>query len=105
MLDFIKSLNTEQWALIIGVVSPIVHYLVGKVVNFSSTHNWLVSFALPLIGAVAVFLHGNSAFNTIVPIYGTVYATGQVIYFTTVRYWKLYNSLLATQASQPETSF
>lgn len=102
MINFIKSLTPEQWAVIAGVISPVIHYLVGKVINFTTTHNWIVSFLLPLIGSVAVFLHGNTSFNHLVPLYSTVYATGQFIYFTTVRYWKLYASLV--QATTPTTA-
>lgn len=99
MFKFFQSLQPEQWAIIVGLISPLVQFALGKLKDFSSTHNWLLSFVLPFLGSLAVFLSTNPGFNHLVPLYATVYTMGQTIYFTSVRWWVKYSDLLKATTS------
>lgn len=100
MLHFIHTLSPEQLAMIAGFIAPVVHYLFDKWRAFSTGHNWVLSFLFPLLGTVAVFLSQNASFNDAFPLYATVYATGQLVYVTAVRYWKAYSELTKLKTEQ-----
>ena len=103
MYKFASTLTPEQIAIIVGVLSPLIHYFFDKWRNFNSTHNYILSFAFPLLGTVAVFLLHNTTFTHLVPLYATVYATGQAVYVSAIRYWSAYNEL--NKLKKPEQSF
>lgn len=96
MLTFFQSLTPAQWAIAAGLITPLVQYALGKIKNFSSTHNWIMSFVLPFIGTILVFLSTNVEFNHLVPVYAAIYTTGQAFYLIAVRYWVKYNELVKT---------
>lgn len=105
MQHFVNSLTPEQWALIVGFIAPLVHYIFDKWRNFTSAHNWILSFALPLLGTTLLFLDTNTTFTQAVPLYATVYATGQAFYAVAIRYWHANSELKTLKATLPEASF
>lgn len=105
MQHFVSTLTPEQVAIIAGIIAPVVHYLFDKWRSFSTGHNWLLSFLIPFLGTIAVFLSQNATFNQAFPLYATVYATGQLVYVIAVRYWKAANELKLIKAQAPESSF
>jgi hypothetical protein len=93
MYHFLSTLTPEQWALVAGLVSPLVQFGLGKLKDLSSTHNWLLSFALPILGTVAAALASSPQFTELVPMYAVVYTSAQGFYFVAVKWWKKYLEL------------
>lgn len=91
MISFLNSLSPEQLAVIGGALAPIVHYFLTKFIwlenKYKSQINWLVSFGLPAVMLVGAYLYNDPGFNKVVPLYATLYATGQVVYYFAVSKW------------------
>ncbi len=99
LTSFLDNMDALQWAIVVGIMSPVVHFVVGQFRALSSTHNWILSFALPLIGSIIVALGSSQQFNHLLPLFAVVYTTGQSFYFAAVRWWNKYLELTAGQAS------
>lgn len=104
-MNFFKSLSPLQVSLIVGIFAPVIHWLVDRVRHFTSVHNWIISFLLPLLGVIALMLLGNDAFNKMFPIYASAYATAQVFYFVAVRWWNQNQAIIEAAPSEPSVNF
>jgi hypothetical protein len=91
----LPNLTPEQIVFVVGLLSPLVQFALGKVRSFESTHNWVLSFVIPFVGVVATFLLANADFNRLVPWYAEAYLTSQAWYFAAVKWWKAYGTLVA----------
>lgn len=91
MLQFFHSLSPEDWAIFAGLLAPFVHFLATRWISFENKHremiNWVVAFLIPAAATVLTYLATDPGFNKLVPLYGTVFATAQLVYLVSVRSW------------------
>jgi hypothetical protein len=99
LTSFLDNMNATQWALVVGLISPVVHFVLDRYKSFSTTHNWILSFAIPLLGAIIVALGTSTQVNHLLPVFAVVYTAGQSFYFAAVRWWNKYLELTAAQSS------
>jgi hypothetical protein len=97
IINVFQSFTPDQWAMIVAlaVASPFGQYLAteySKWLNqpqhqrFKENLNWGLSIGIPALGTIATFLVTNSQVSDAFPIFTSLYAFGQLVYLSSVRF-------------------